>query len=119
MDTFSCPGSIITYTCVVNSSSNNVITLWSGSAFQCSTPGINQIVLVQRAGGTLVPFIPISCGSLSAMTTDVTSSCYTSVLTIPAVQALNGTTVMCMESISSTVVGSDTVKIISEYLCTH
>ena len=54
------------------------------------------------------------CGSLSAVTTNVTSTCYTSVLTIPAVQALNGATVVCGDGNTGAVVGSDTVKIISE-----
>ena len=87
-----------------------MLTIWSGSAFQCSPT--NQISLLQRVAGVLQPFIPMSCGSLSAVTTDVTSSCYTSVLTIPAVQALNGTTVMCADGVTGTVVGSDTVKIV-------
>ena len=87
-----------------------MITLWSGSALQC--PPTNQISLLQRAGGVLSTFTPISCGSLSAVTTAVNSSCYTSVLTIPAVQALNGTTVMCSDGTTGTVVGSDTVKIV-------
>ena len=86
-----------------------MITIWSGSALQCSPT--NQISLLQRVAGTVQAFTPVSCGSLSAVTTNVTSSCYTSVLTIPAVQALNGTTVMCADGITGTVVGSDTVKI--------
>ena len=48
------------------------------------------------------------------MTTNVTSTCYTSVLTIPAVQALNGATVGCYNGLTGAVVGSDTVKIMSE-----
>ena len=110
--TYSCPGSNITYTCALNTSADTVVTLWSGSAFQC--PTTNQIVLTQRAGGTVQPFTSESCGSLSAVTTDVTSTCYTSVLTIPAVQALNGTTVLCEDVISKAVVGSDTVIVASE-----
>ena len=112
MGTYSCPGSIITYTCVLSSSANAVITLWSGSAFQC--PPTNQIVLIQRAGGVVLPFTPGSCGSLSAVTTNVTSTCYTSVLTIPAVQALNGATVVCQDGSSLVVVGNNTLMIISE-----
>ena len=45
------------------------------------------------------------------MTTDVTSTCYTSVLTIPAVQALNGTTVVCQDGNTGAVVGSGTVNL--------
>ena len=91
----------------------NVITTWSGSVLQC--PPTTQISLTQRAGGAvLLPFTPVPCGSLSAVTTNVTSTCYTSVLTIPAVQALNGTTVMCTDTLGGIMVGSDTLKIISE-----
>ena len=92
-----------------------MVTVWSGSAFQCSGTN-NQISLLQRVTGLSQPFIPVSCGSLSAVTTNVTSSYYTSVLTIPAVQALNGTTVMCTDGLTLTnIVGSDTVKITSEF----
>ena len=56
----------------------------------------------------------MSCGSLSAVTTANTSSCYTSVLTIPAVQALNGTNITCTDGTTGTVVGNDTVKITGE-----
>ena len=114
MGTYSCPGSNIIYTCVLSSSANAVITLWSGSAFQC--PPTNLISLTQRVGGTVQPFLSGSCGSLSAVTTNVTSTCYTSVLTIPAVQALNGNSVQCTNGFTkSDIVGNDTVKIMSEY----
>ena len=112
MGTYSCPGSSITYTCVLSSSADAVITLWCGSAFQC--PSTHQIVLTQRVGGTVLQFPSGSCGSLSAVTTNVTSTCYTSVLTIPAVQALNGTTVVCQDGFTGAVVGSDTLMIMSE-----
>ncbi|KAL5500717.1 hypothetical protein EMCRGX_G012313 [Ephydatia muelleri] len=75
-----------------------VITAWTGSAFQC--PPTNLISLIQRSSGAIQPFTPVSCGSFSAVTTNVTSTCYTSVLTIPAVQALNGTTVGCQDGSS-------------------
>ena len=55
----------------------------------------------------------MSCGRLFAVTTNVTSTCYTSVLTIPAVQALDGTTVVCADGTTGAVVGRDTTKIIS------
>eukprot|EP00731_Ephydatia_muelleri_P011278 Em0006g172a len=110
MGTYSCPGSSITYTCVLSSSAPfTVITLWSGSAFQCLPT--NLISLTQRSSGAIQPFPSGSCGSLSAVTTNVTSTCYTSVLTIPAVQALNGTTVVCYDGNTGAVVGSDTLRI--------
>ena len=71
----------------------------------------NQITLTQKSGGAVVPSSAGSCGSLFAITTANTSSCYTSVLTIPAVLALDGTTVMCSDGTTGTVVGSDTEKI--------
>ena len=121
--TYSCPGSNINYTCVANvtvTSSSNLVTIWSGSAFQCSA-SLNRTALLQAVLGApqSPPFTPMSCGSLSAVTTNIASTCYTSVLTIPAVQALNGATVMCTstDGTTQTVVGSDTLKIISE-LCT-
>ena len=84
MGTYSCPGSNITYTCVLSSGATGVITVWSGSAFQC--PPTNQIVLLQRSAGTLEAFTPVPCCRLFTVTTNVTSTCYTSVLTLPAVQ---------------------------------
>ncbi|KAL5500735.1 hypothetical protein EMCRGX_G012333 [Ephydatia muelleri] len=89
MGTYSCPGT-----------------------FQC--PPTNLISLTQRVGGTVQPFLSGSCGSLSAVTTNVTSTCYTSVLTIPAVQALNGNSVQCTNGFTkSDIVGNDTVKIMT------
>ena len=72
----------------------------------------NQIPLLQKSNGDVNPIAAGSCEYISAVTTDVTSSCYTSVLTIPAVQALNGTNITCTDGNTGTVVGSDTVKII-------
>ena len=108
---YSCPGINITYTCVVNSSASTVVTVWSVPALQC------PIALLQRVGG-IQTFTTVSCGGLSAVTTNISTdgTCYTSVLTIPAVQALNGATVMC-EDTKGAVVGNDTLKIISEF-CT-
>eukprot|EP00731_Ephydatia_muelleri_P011203 Em0006g97a len=111
---YSCPGSIITYTCVLSSSTLGVSTAWSGSAFQCLPT--NQIGLLQRLSGVVQPFTPVPCGSLSAVTTNVTnvtSTCYTSVLTIPAVQALNGATVVCYNGNTGAVVGNDILRIMT------
>ena len=115
-DTYSCPGINITYTCVISSIATTVATAWSGSAFLCPS---TSIILLQRVPVTgIQSFTPLSCGSLSAVTTNVSTDgyCYTSVLTIPAVQTLNGTTVICQDS-NGAVVGNDTLKIISEF-CT-
>ena len=121
MGTYLCPGSSITYTCGLSSSLGTVNTVWTGTAFQCPATGsqaANQLPLLQKSGGSLIPTASGSCGGLSAVTTNISTNgtCYTSVLTIPAVQALNGTTVMCADGVSLGVVGSDTLMltIISE-----
>ena len=113
METYLCPGSTITYTCVLSSSSAGTVnTVWKGSAFQCPA-AVNQLTLIQKSAGVLNPIAGGQCGSLSAVTTHISNdgTCYTSVLTIPAVQALNGTTVMCADGVSLAVVGSDTVNV--------
>ena len=117
LSSYSCPGTNITYTCVISlSNSSPTVTTWIGSAFQC--PSTNSISLLQKTPGGIQPFTPVSCGSLSAVTTNISTdgTCYTSVLTIPAVRALNGTTVVCVDG-TGAVVGNDTLKIISE-ICT-
>ena len=87
-------------------------TVWKGSAFQCPAAA-NQLSLFQKSAGVLNPTAGGQCGSLSAVTTNISNdgTCYTSVLTIPAVQAMNGTTVMCADGVSLAVVGSDTVNV--------
>ena len=86
-----------------------MITIWRGSAFNCSIG--NQLSLSQKSGGVVNPTASGSCGNLSAVTTNVSTDgyCYTSVLTIPAVQGLNGTTVMCADGVTGAAVGNDTV----------
>ena len=115
-DTYSCPGSNITYTCVLCAkvTAYSVTTDWKGSAFNCSAvtnQAANQISLLQKSGGVDVSTASGSCGNLFAVKTNVSTDgdCYTSVLTIPAVQGLNGTTVMCVDGVTGAVVGNDTV----------
>ena len=112
MRTLLCPGDIITYTCVLSSSFNTITTWWTGSGFQCSTPGslANVIVLSQSAGASLNT-VPVSCGNLSAVMTNISGTCYTSVLTIPTPQYFNGTTVTCRDGITGTLIGNDTLNI--------
>ena len=113
MGTYLCPGSNITYTCVLSSSSAGAaITVWKGSAFQYPAAS-NQLSLLQKSAGALYPIAGGQCGSLSAVTTNISNdgTCYTSVLTIPAVQALNGTKVMCVDGFTGAVVGNDTVNV--------
>ena len=89
-------------------------TVWKGSAFNCPSTEIqvaNRLALYQKSDGVINPNASGSCGSLSAITTNVSTDgyCYTSVLTIPAVQGLNGTTVMCVDGVNGNVTGNDTV----------
>ena len=113
MRTLLCPGDIITYTCAFSSSSSSVATRWTGSGFQCSTPGVapNTIALQQDQGASL-NIVPVSCGNLSAVMTNISGTCYTSVLTIPNPQYFNGTTVTCRDSSNNNMlVGNGTLNI--------
>eukprot|EP00731_Ephydatia_muelleri_P011256 Em0006g150a len=113
MRTLLCPGDIITYTCALSSGFDSIITRWTGSpGFQCSTPGApaNTIQLTQTAGASLNT-VPGSCGTLSAVMTNISGTCYTSVLTIPTPQYFNGTTVTCRDGITGALIGSDTLNI--------
>ena len=112
MRTLLCPGDVITYTCAFSSSLPIVIPLWTGSGFQCSIPGAaaNTIQLTQSAGVSLNT-VPVSCGNLSAVMTNISGTCYTSVLTIPTPQYFNGTTVICKDGYTNTLIGSDTLNI--------
>ena len=116
MGAYSCPGSNITYTCVLCSTLRGVTTVWTGSAVQCPSTGsqvANQLSLYQKSNGVVYPTATESCGNLSAVTTNVSTDgyCYTSVLTIPAVQGLNGTTVMCVDGFTGAMVGNDTLMV--------
>ena len=105
MRTLLCPGDIITYTCAFSSSSIITIALWTGSGFQCTGSPVNStIILTQLA-------VPVSCGSLSAVITNISGTCYTSVLTIPTPQYFNGTTVTCRDGNFGTLIGSDTLQV--------
>ena len=112
MRTLLCPGDIITYTCTLRSILGTVITQWTGSGFQCSTPGspTNFIVLSQVKDASLNT-VPVSCGNLSAVMTNINGTCYTSVLTIPTPQYFNGTTVTCNDGSFGTVIGSNKMNI--------
>ena len=121
MRTLLCPGDIITYTCTFRSSYNTFTTWWTGSGFQCSTLGSleNTIVLSQWNNASLYAqwknaslyAVPRSCGNLSAVMTNISGTCCTSVLTIPTPQYFNGTTVTCKDGSNGTVIGNDTLNI--------
>ena len=93
--------------------------MWRGSAFNCPPTG-SQISLHQKSNGVVNPTASRLCGNFSAVTTNVSTDgyCYTSVLTIPAVQGLNGTTVMCVDGFTGAIVGNDTLmlKIAGEFV---
>eukprot|EP00731_Ephydatia_muelleri_P033173 Em0025g129a len=111
MRTLLCPGDNITYTCTLSSGSA-AITQWTGSGFQCSNPGAaaNTIQITQSSSGSLNT-LPVSCGNLSAVMTNISGACYTSVLTIPTPQYFNGTTVTCRDGFANTLIGNDTLNI--------
>ena len=108
MRTLLCPGDTITYTCALNSSNTPVSTQWVLSAQQCPNTA-NAITLAQAAGASLNQAV-VSCGNFSAVMTNVSGTCFTSVLTIPTPQYFNGTTVLCRET-NLAPVGSGTLNI--------
>ncbi|KAL5494339.1 hypothetical protein EMCRGX_G015652 [Ephydatia muelleri] len=110
MRTLLCPGDNITYTCTLSSNSAVLTTLWTGSGFQCSRTPVNSIALPQSSSASLNT-VPGSCGNLSAVMTNISGTCYTSVLTIPTPQYFNGTTVTCKDGNFGTLIGSDTLNI--------
>ena len=81
----------------------------------CFTPRVSSVASETPPTSISTPIIYESVGinqkPVIAMTTNVSTDgyCYTSVLTIPALQGLNGTTVMCVDGVTGAVVGNDTV----------
>ena len=105
-----CPGDSLTYMCTVSDTSSTVTTVWTGTAFQqcgiVSQHIAGQIGLTQRTPAGLNPMTPGVCGNLTAVTTNVSVSCYTSVLTVTSPQYVNGTTIACLG------VGNDTLNVL-------
>eukprot|EP00731_Ephydatia_muelleri_P011279 Em0006g173a len=111
MRTLLCPGDIITYTCALSSGFGIISTLWTGSpGFQCPSFGGAPAALTQPAGASLNT-VPGSCGTLSAVMTNISGTCYASVLTIPTPQYFNRTTVTCRDGFFGTLIGNDTLNI--------
>ena len=111
--TLLCSGDNITYTCALNSTLDSVNTLWSGSGVLCPSSGgspANTISLTQAKNSSLNT-VPESCGNLSAVMTNISGTCYTSVLTIPTAEYFNGVTVSCTDGTTGTLIGSDTLNI--------
>eukprot|EP00731_Ephydatia_muelleri_P010975 Em0005g1561a len=111
MRTLLCPGDIITYTCALSSSSIITIALWTGSGFQCTGSPVNSTIILTQLALSPLNTVPVSCGSLSAVITNISGTCYTTVLTIPTPQYFNGTTVTCRDGIVGTLIGSDTLQV--------
>ena len=111
MRTRLCPGDIITYTCALSSASFTVVTFWAGSGFTCPTNNPSNTITLIQVGNISLNTVPVSCGNLSAVMTNISRTCYTSVLTIPTPQYFNGTTVTCRDGIFGALIGSDTLNI--------
>ncbi|KAL5494305.1 hypothetical protein EMCRGX_G015607 [Ephydatia muelleri] len=113
MRTLLCPGDNITYACAFSTSTLTAVTWWSGSGFTCPANNPPNIIqLTQSTGeGASLNTVPASCGNLSAVMTNISGGCYTSVLTIPTPQYFNGTTVMCRDGSFGTLIGNDTLNI--------
>eukprot|EP00731_Ephydatia_muelleri_P009798 Em0005g384a len=69
------------------------------------------LILPSIIHGASLNAVSGSCGNLSAVMTNISGTCYTSVLTIPTPQYFNGTTVMCRDGSFGTLIGSDTLNI--------
>ena len=111
MRTLLCPGDSITYTCVLNSLYYVVHMQWTRPAFQCNPAGLpRNAITFSQSHGFSNPAV-ITCGNFSAVMTNVSGTCYTSVLTIPTPQYYNGTTIQCKDGTDGTVSGSDTLDI--------
>ena len=109
-----CPGDRVNYTCTINDSSTVFVTTWLGSVFQQCSPSTQILQLAQRTFAGLNPSSSGSCGNLSAMTTDITGTCYTSVLTISSPRYVNGSTVSCG---GAGIVGNETLNVLMA--CEH
>ena len=108
-----CPGDIITYTCALCTGWMTANTWWTGSDVNCSANAgspRNTISLSQSSSASLNT-VPVSCGNLSAVMTNISGTCYTSVLSIPTPQYFNGTAVTCKDGNTNALIGSDTLNI--------
>ncbi|XP_064397560.1 uncharacterized protein LOC135344313 isoform X2 [Halichondria panicea] len=104
-----CPGDMETYTCTVV---GGVVTVWSGTAFDC--PPANSVILLhgQYSGGTAAA--TCTSGAISGNGTLVDTSgvepCYTSELLVTISANMDGQTVMCSRD-DTTLIGSDTLRV--------
>eukprot|EP00731_Ephydatia_muelleri_P009684 Em0005g270a len=96
--------------------SSSLILFWMriefGDAVYLFMKSSHEEQLTQPTGaGASLNTVPVSCGNLSAVMTNISGTCYTSVLTIPTPQYFNGTTVTCRDGNFGTLIGSDTLNI--------
>ena len=108
------PEDNVTYTCTISSSFNTITTWWTGSGFQCPANAGSPTDIIFTLTISVYDYlntVPGSCGNLYTMMTNISGTCYTSVLTIPTPQYFNGTTVTCRDGVSGTLIGSDTLNI--------
>ena len=87
-------GTTVNYECTVIDSDGSRVTVWQGSAFNCSS-SFNSITLLHSryASGESG-----TCGDLSAISIGVVGSKYTSRLTVTANPGLDGTLINCTRS---------------------
>ena len=88
-------GTTVNYECTVRDSDGSRVTVWQGSAFNCSGSPPNAITLLHTGYTTGTS---ATCGDLSAMSVGVDSTNYTSILTVTANTGLDGTLINCTRS---------------------
>ena len=101
-----CPNDSVMYTCILNSAVfyDSINTIWTGSKFNCPAAN-NTITLMQSADSPLNTSV-IECGKVSAVMTNISQNCYTSVLTIWSPTYFNGSTVQCLEGSTNVLIGN-------------
>ena len=98
------------YLCTVSDPSENSVTLWRGTPFDCAG---NQAILAhnQYTSGSAADACNNGTLTLSARgLPNVTDDCYTSELTVDIEPGLNGWTVECTSAGSRTI-GNDTLQV--------
>ena len=98
--TCACPNEVLTFTCTTVGSG---ATIWSGSAFQCST---GEIILRHNAFAGESPQSG-NCEDIVGESVGVQGNCYTSRLHVPVSAEVTNRTVRCLYN-------SDTTTLIDE-----
>ena len=87
--TCACPNEVLTFTCTIVGSG---VTIWGGSAFQCST---GEIILRHNAFDGETPQFG-DCDDIVGESVGVQDNCYTSKLRVPISTEVNNRTVHCL-----------------------